>query len=1269
MIRVVRVVVVALAVAVVVGPFVPATAAAQQIPGRRLEDVYLGASFHDDYWAWYHEYLQRREEQRQRTTEIRLQLGVIAMERKKLRAQWLKLLYLENQLTPKSQFDSGWTSYAQSFFAGTRAAAAGGGGADAAAGGSSVADVLGTSSVGELAGELRRQVDDAVFRWTSGVWGAPLVTREDPGGAQLEASYQGERDLLRTRINEWKETQGELIDEALGLNRELAKLCGEQKEKSGDARPWLNAEVQRIDDELPILEVYLYDAAQWYLPDELPALVEALDLEDNATEEVAALLRAKLNLAQANWNDEKTWLQLTSPRQAPPDPAWVLAARAPRLQAIVDLRRVLELDPDNAEARGMLVDAELYWLREIAAKLDLERRASVAAFREYMSVRGFYADQPADWSEDLYEVVTAFWGLGPIALTAGLPGLDVAGARATELDVTQTRAAMDQVAMLAIMRLVKNGVPLREIPAMTPDELAEKMTLHTADGRRLPADKARRTVQDIRETFADLPDLRLLASSDPEYLVEDVNRAFGTGYYAPLDPTYTWYESFGDLLNVHNVAFLWGPGSIVRMNGELVTLRYLSGAEIEAAEAAGTLFTGRQAFLQLTRLDRLAETIASTTFGRVWATLLKWDAETRGGLGTVDTALTLGSRLSASVVLYSSATYLAQQAGVPGAALLVELLGEIGPGELFADVVRRAGVPLEEVKGQLDDFGRLLIREQQDLAASRELLEEVSDLAEELAEESADAARRTAVQKRLGEIAGELEERVATRPPATAAQPVDDATKSAVEALQNGNVAEAERAVTGAFEIAEGAGSRLDEARKLAEDAIARVDAAAGAPPLRIIPAEELPTVRQRYGQGGPDKFWRPDLYADPDAGLSLQLGDQAIRDGNLDAAVEHFRAARRQIYTSRRMGSLRPQLDHAEARLDLVVNAQRAGDELAALRQSIPPSNAVLDIDEQSAREAFENLDRARSEGSVRSLGGANPVWLTQDNAGNAYYVKAIEPDPEIPVTANLTPEDAERILSTEVASANLARRLDEIERAAAAELPGYDPATYVGLNSAAARYDPERRLLISRAVPQESALAGELASRPEHVALAFRREYAQQRVFRTWLGDADGHLDNMIVGDDGRLYQIDFDQAVLSGTKSRQIVGGDGQSERDLMLNTVWTYAVIPRQTQAEGVVMYQWIARLDQTITYEDMRPTVEAIRELAGNPDELRRILTDAGYPDVEGAVRSLTERANDLERLTKGLFDGALLNVGSAWMPAFNAAWIAALGPASLRRAA
>ncbi|MCA9465244.1 MAG: hypothetical protein KC643_07345, partial [Nitrospira sp.] len=62
------------------------------------------------------------------------------------------------------------------------------------------------------------------------------------------------------------------------------------------------------------------------------------------------------------------------------------------------------------------------------------------------------------------EFLATYFGLGPIALTAGLPGIDVPGALAESVGTIQMSAAQNLVALNIMIRLVKNGLPLTELP-------------------------------------------------------------------------------------------------------------------------------------------------------------------------------------------------------------------------------------------------------------------------------------------------------------------------------------------------------------------------------------------------------------------------------------------------------------------------------------------------------------------------------------------------------------------------------------------------------------------------------------------------------------------------------------------------------------------------------------------------------------------------------------------------------------------------------------
>jgi hypothetical protein len=395
-----------------------------------------------------------------------------------------------------------------------------------------------------------------------------------------------------------------------------------------------------------------------------------------------------------------------------------------------------------------------------------------------------------------------------------------------------------------------------------------------------------------------------------------------------------------------------------------------------------------------------------------------------------------------------------------------------------------------------------------------------------------------------------------------------------------------------------------------------------------------MKTIRELYDEGLPDDFWRPDLYSQGEIGRSLQLGDEAFRAGNLEEAQQHYLAAKRQIDANYDR-PLRPHRDFVEDRLDLVVNTRRSVDEIADVQASVPKSDASVPIDDDSMEQALYNHDMDLMAGTAERQGGANPVWITRDDAGNVYYVKRIWPEEGNALTENLTPAQIEEILAKEAASATLAER--------------------VGLNAAGSRYDPQRQVLISRAIPSDGDIAGTLASKPEHVTMALKKEYARQRLFRAWLGDTDGHLGNMILGNDGRPYLIDFDQSIFTGSESRQIRGTGNRSAAEVVEETVTVWRHVGQDPR---LVMYKWMARLDQTITYEDVRPTVEAIQELANTPGALEDLLRTAGYPNPEAAAETLIERAAELREVMQPLFDGGLRGIVSSLAPFSGGDWLA-----------
>ena len=70
-----------------------------------------------------------------------------------------------------------------------------------------------------------------------------------------------------------------------------------------------------------------------------------------------------------------------------------------------------------------------------------------------------------------------------------------------------------------------------------------------------------------------------------------------------------------------------------------------------------------------------------------------------------------------------------------------------------------------------------------------------------------------------------------------------------------------------------------------------------------------------------------------------------------------------------------------------------------------------------------------------------------------------------------------------------------------------------------------------------------GELWKLKEPVLIALKKDYAFQRVFRTWIADTDGHLRNFMRVGKGRTAAIDFDFAqwdeLGTGTEAENIAG----------------------------------------------------------------------------------------------------------------------------------
>ncbi|MCP5111102.1 MAG: hypothetical protein GY953_09725, partial [bacterium] len=205
----------------------------------------------DGYWPWVVSFRKQRGEARQRIDEIRFELGVLAQDARDFRKQWLRQLYLDNQTVAAVDFAPGWDSYFGS--------------------------LVGAASASEVSGEVRVEVDDVFYRWTGGWLGAPIQTSQIATGTGSNTRFRQRRDKLRAEINKAVARQRGLIDEALAAHAGVVESMLGQARKSGDQRPGMAEEADRMEERAQLLKLQLYDAAEWYRSDQLSALVNQLE--------------------------------------------------------------------------------------------------------------------------------------------------------------------------------------------------------------------------------------------------------------------------------------------------------------------------------------------------------------------------------------------------------------------------------------------------------------------------------------------------------------------------------------------------------------------------------------------------------------------------------------------------------------------------------------------------------------------------------------------------------------------------------------------------------------------------------------------------------------------------------------------------------------------------------------------------------------------------------------------------------------------------------
>ena len=1059
------------------------------------------------------------------------------------------------------------------------------------------------------------------------------------------------REKVTADITATRSQQRKLIAEAEACMKAIVASMEAQVRRSKGRRKKVAADAQRWSDQSRTLAADLYFLAGLW--EEMHTALSRYDYGSNAVQEVIRLRTAQREQGLAKLAERKLWLQSLSGPVAPTAPI-VSTARQHEVNAWKALRDVLAINPLNFEAQAMLQESELRFLNTIGRKLARERRLAYEGFRTYLVERGYDPDGQDGWWDGIKERAYAAWATGPVGTVSGFLGKpqDMAERAST----IQVQAATCQVALMIITRLRSAGMSMAEIRKVTPEQIVERMNPRTTGNGMLDDLKVRRMATDVRETFNDLYDLQAMADGDPQKLATHLVRS----YYRPEDVGSTWPEYIGDLFSARHMLFLLGPSAVTRVGGRWQVTGNPFGTwrttRLRALNVGGSVETGHDLLAATLQIERLTAAFSSTKLGGWFARAVQADMAYRRELGALARFGTGVTRFASAFVLYGGVHHFADENNLPALKTFVDAVALLGIGEMATQAMHRAGVVPRAALRKIGTFESIIQRERQMLARDQEALATLRNVNQKLKSRSrgtpagADTKALSAADVERVNAIGKRSQTKATRPVdgTNARADTGKAIETASAALRNGDTEAATRAIKAAEDITQARAAGIRKAAAKATQARKNVEAMLREPPAKLKKFEqEHPPMRDPT----PEQFIPKKLvrrgrreeavprYNEFIFGPDLQRGDLAFRRNDFALARKHYREARALCSGDDKM------LKALDRRINLARNAQAAGKVVQGMRAKTKRLAAGNAIGEKELQRVVEQVNA----GTLRleyHAGSANPVFFVRDPALGAdaapRFVFKINKRKQAGELLGGNPDE----LVAEELGAVLAQQLG-------IRAPGTRQATMtIGrIEHGGEIYQGVQQGLLMRYLPGK-----ELHQIGEDIIVATKADYARIRVLRAWLGDYDVHLRNLMLGTDGRLYMIDAGYACWrkTGTPMHILSQNSVRTEEQLVdfaVSLPALYSKVKRGTaEAKDYALYHWIDRIDDMVHYDDMAPTVEAIRKLCGNRkalrDHLRSVIgkrnpaTGAWEPDerqVAETLQMFIERSQHLPKILQKRF--------------------------------
>lgn len=920
-------------------------------------------------------------------------------------------------------------------------------------------------------------------------------------------------------------------------------------------------------------------------------------------------------------------------------------------------REALKSDPGSKMLKIQIKDIELAYLEAIHAKVQGEAKM----LRELAADRFDEFGEPGWWG-----YIKGFVDVGIVESTRAIWGdFDLL----QRLESAQGKeAAVQHLGLMLMVRLRKTGMSWEQIRGLDNKSFMQEVNTRfkLKEEYKVGPKRAMKMRFSLMQAFRN-PDVEKLFKPGRQNFAVDT----GEQYFDTWEFEKTWLELLYDAIDVKNVAMLM-PGAVVSVGGKTAWFsqgKYISGLSKEALASGTTL---QDLFWTFKPIAKLTEWAGNTKTGSQCANfLLKFEAE-----ASLPKKILLEALVQDGIVRVGAAV-----GGVPGHVAAEVLTSLIGVGDLdrAVRVLQRSGVAKAQVGQILKQLTRDLDRAASIRipSAHRKALEDaVSEYAEkgvlspgtrkllkQKSEEMTEQLNRMA--KRLEQVDPDSLEALRLKQAKTSQKALEEASEGRMvsakamkensdqleKAYQQGrkgakkSVEELDRVSKKMGDGSGGSGSNgsprkagedvpgvqsSDKARKkLAETYRQKAENTAQMFETQALRPEDPPELH-RLANAGDKALAEGDISKAKDFYDLAQMKADALRKKasdpevaeNLDIAYnvlsERYKLAKAIEHRSRRIlptgsaidGPVMQAIDGyerdrvVEAIEDTFQRVERATEkEFKTAAQEI--KEAAMKKAQQERRHLDDVLKEMREEIYQRHLDREMPVLKTSAGVRSSFEPRVIKVGDQTYIYKASSQPDF-KDLRGEAAGYQLAKELDRNTPACA--------------KVQLLRGQEGTQSLITRFVKN----AHDLSVADPETLIAMRQRVADDRVMSMFLGDADRHSANYLVGENGReFYSTDHGLSELVDS------GVDYSREG---LNT-FRSQIKERVKEKYKYYLRKWGSRdprmklIDMHLGYDKhMKQMVERIQKL--NDKAIKRIVGASYKRDTDNwqkALRTLMTR--------------------------------------------